>query len=48
METLRKKGLDVATRLQPAGTFWPAEDNHQNYYGENGKKPYCHARQKRF
>jgi peptide methionine sulfoxide reductase msrA/msrB len=48
MEELRKKGLDVATRLQPAGTFWPAEDYHQNYYGENGKKPYCHARTKRF
>ena len=33
----------VATEIADAGTFWPAEDYHQRYYGENGHEPYCHA-----
>jgi peptide methionine sulfoxide reductase msrA/msrB len=48
LETLRKKGLDVATELKPAGRFWPAEDYHQNYYERKKTKPYCHAYIKRF
>jgi peptide methionine sulfoxide reductase msrA/msrB len=40
--------LDVVTELIPATKFWPAEKYHQNYYGKNGHRPYCHAYQKKF
>lgn len=41
---LRKMGLDVATEVEPAKTFWPAEDYHQDYYQRKGSQPYCHMR----
>jgi len=45
---LAKRGYKVVTRLDKAGPFWPAEDYHQDYYARTGKKPYCHARVRRF
>jgi peptide methionine sulfoxide reductase msrA/msrB len=45
---LRNRGYDVATRLTPAGVFWPAESYHQNYYESQGSAPYCHGYTKRF
>ena len=31
----------IVTAVEPAQTFWPAEDNHQNYYANNPLQPYC-------
>ncbi len=45
---LKDKGYKVATEVAKAGTFWKAEDYHQDYYAQNGKQPYCHAYTKRF
>ena len=41
---LRAKGLEVVTSLEQAGPFWPAEENHQDYYRKRGTLPYCHVR----
>ncbi len=45
---LRDKGFKVATRVEPASTFWPAEKYHQDYYFHKGTTPYCHRPVKRF
>ncbi|MEM6994847.1 MAG: peptide-methionine (S)-S-oxide reductase MsrA [Myxococcota bacterium] len=45
---LKARGYAVVTDVRPAEQFWAAEDYHQDYYGKNGKKPYCHTRVKRF
>lgn len=48
IEQLREKGYDVATQVQFAQKFYPAEDYHQDYYQKKGSKPYCHIFQNRF
>lgn len=48
IDELGKKGIKAATKLQPAGKFWPAETYHQKYYDHTGGKPYCHFPRKLF
>ncbi len=31
----------IVTEIAPAGPFWPAEDDHDDYYRRNRAKPYC-------
>ena len=31
----------IVTTVEPASTFYVAEDYHQNYYNENSRQPYC-------
>ena len=33
----------IVTEIVPAGTFWPAEDVHDDYYRQNREQPYCRA-----
>ncbi|RUR20527.1 bifunctional methionine sulfoxide reductase B/A protein [Legionella sp. km535] len=48
IQTLQKKGFQVATKLLEAQPFWPAEDYHQDYYLKHQKAPYCHKPINRF
>ncbi|MBD3385674.1 peptide-methionine (S)-S-oxide reductase MsrA, partial [candidate division KSB1 bacterium] len=45
---LQEKGYNIATGIEKADTFWPAEDYHQEYYEKKGSKPYCHFKTDRF
>ncbi|HEY9195188.1 MAG TPA: peptide-methionine (S)-S-oxide reductase MsrA [Mucilaginibacter sp.] len=31
----------IVTEVTPAGTFYAAEDYHQNYFNDNQSQPYC-------
>jgi peptide-methionine (S)-S-oxide reductase len=33
----------IVTEITPAGTFYPAEDYHQNYYNSHASQPYCYV-----
>jgi len=45
---LKNKGYEVVTEVVDAGSFWDAEEYHQDYYKNSGKAPYCHFYEKRF
>ena len=45
---LKDKGVKVATTVEKASKFWPAEDYHQQYYEKKNGTPYCHVYTKRF
>jgi peptide-methionine (S)-S-oxide reductase len=34
-------GKPIVTAIEPATTFYPAEDYHQNYLANNPMQPYC-------
>ena len=48
IEQLRAKGYKVATEVVPAGTFWPAEEYHQDYLRKHPERTSCPVRVPRF
>jgi len=48
IKILRKKRLDVVTKLSKTSKFWEADKYHQNYYRRKGGTPYCHIYKKKF
>jgi len=41
LEALGGQGGSVVTEVQPAHTFYRAEDYHQDYFRNNPRQPYC-------
>ena len=48
IDQLRSLGYDVATKLEPAGAFYVAEQYHQDYLAKHPGRYDCHVRVKRF
>lgn len=37
------RGAPIVTEVQPLGTYWPAEDYHQDFFERNPHQGYCLA-----
>jgi peptide methionine sulfoxide reductase msrA/msrB len=48
VDQLTALGFSVATKIEPAQRYWPADPNHQDYYARTGAFPYCHTPVDRF
>ncbi|NOZ46681.1 MAG: bifunctional methionine sulfoxide reductase B/A protein [Chlorobi bacterium] len=48
IDELKRMGYDVATQVTSAGTYYMAEEYHQDYYEHKGTEPYCHIYKKIF
>lgn len=48
IKQLLDNGYEIATELRKVSEFWPAENRHQDYYGNKGSLPYCHSYTNRF
>lgn len=44
---LKRYGISVVTELQPAVSFYPAEEYHQRHYAKKGTSP-CRCRKKNY
>jgi len=48
IKILEEKGMKIATLVEKATDFWPADYYHQKYYQKTGGNPYCHVYRKLF
>ncbi|MBN1931895.1 MAG: bifunctional methionine sulfoxide reductase B/A protein [Desulfobacterales bacterium] len=48
IDILATKGYKIVTKVLPTGTFWKAEEYHQDYYDKKKQQPYCHVYKKKF
>lgn len=48
IKALENKSMNIATKVEKASDFYPAEEHHQDYYAKSGGSPYCHVFRKLF
>ena len=43
IQKLKDVGLEIVTQVQSLDAFFPASQEHQDYYAKNSSAPYCQA-----